>query len=79
MLTDRDVQEMVAAILEVQVADVGTDRSFYTDLEMDSLHKTELIAALERACRTEFSPTEAAEIDSVDDVMGMLRARHLVS
>jgi len=79
MVTDRDVQEIVAAILELDVADVGIDTSFYSDLEMDSLHKTELVALLEHACGAEFSPAEAAEIDTVGDVMRMLRARHLVS
>jgi acyl carrier protein len=79
MVTERDVQEIVAAILEIDVADIGVDTSFYTDLEMDSLHKTELIALLERACAAEFAPAEAAKIDTVGDVMRMLRARHLVS
>jgi len=79
MVTDRDVQEIVAAILEVHVADVGIDTLFYADLEMDSLHKMEFIVLLERACGAEFTPAEAAEIDSVRDVMRMLRDRHLVS
>lgn len=79
MVTDRDVQEIVATILEVDAADVGIDTSFYTDLEMDSLHKAEFIVLLERACGAEFTPAEAAEIDCVRDVMRMLRDRHLVS
>jgi acyl carrier protein len=79
MVTDREVQEIVAGILEVHVADVGIDTSFYEELEMDSLRKTEFIVLLERACRAEFTPAEAAEIDSVRDVMRMLRDRNLVS
>lgn len=79
MVTDQDVQEMVATILEVHVADVGIDTSFYSDLEMDSLRKAELIVRLERACGAEFTPADAAQIDSVRDVMRMLRDRHLVS
>ncbi len=78
MVTDRDVQEIVAGILEVHVADVGINASFYADLEMDSLHKAEFIVLLERACGAEFTPAEAAETDSVRDVMRMLRDRHLV-
>jgi acyl carrier protein len=78
LVTDREVQEIVAAILEVHVADVGIDASFYADLEMDSLYKAELIAMLERACGAEFTPAEAAEIDSVRDVMRMLRDRQQV-
>jgi len=79
MVTDRDVQEMVAAILEVQVADVRSDTSFYADLEMDSLRKAEFIVRLERACGAEFAPAEAAKIDSVHDVMRLLRDRNLIS
>ena len=79
MVTDRDVQEMVATILEIHVADVGIDTSFYTELEMDSLRKVEFIVTLERACGGEFSPAEAAAIDSVKDAMQMLRDRNLVS
>lgn len=77
-VTDRDVQEMVASILEVHVADVGIDTSFYEDLEMDSLQKTEFIGLLERACGAEISPAEAAKIDSVGDVMRMLSDWHRV-
>ncbi len=78
MVTDQDVQQIVATIMEVDLADVGIDTSFYVDLEMDSLHKSEFIVLLERACGAEFSPKEAAELDSVGDVMRMLRDRHLV-
>jgi acyl carrier protein len=77
-VTDRDVQEIVATILEVDVADVGIDTSFYADLEMDSLHKAEFIVSLERACGAEVSPAEASDIDSVRDVMRMLNDRHRV-
>jgi acyl carrier protein len=79
MVTDREVQEIVATIMEVDIADVGIDISFYTDLEMDSLHKAEFIVLLERACGAEFSPKDASEIDSVNDVMRLLRERDLVS
>jgi len=79
MVSSRDVQEIVASILEVHVADVGIDASFSADLEMDSLHKTEFIVLLERASGIEFTPAEAAEIDSVRDVMRMLSDRHRVS
>ncbi|WP_328442084.1 acyl carrier protein [Streptomyces sp. NBC_00457] len=78
MLTDRDVQELVARILEIDVADVGIDKSFYVDLEMDSLHKAEFIVALERACGAEFTPADAAEMDSVGDVMRLLRDQQRV-
>lgn len=78
IVTDRNVQEMVASILELHVADVGIDSSFYEDLEMDSLHKTEFIVLLERACGAEIAPEEAAKIDSVRDVMQMLHDRHAV-
>ncbi|WP_157838586.1 acyl carrier protein [Streptomyces xiaopingdaonensis] len=79
MLTDRDVQELVAGVLEIDVADAAVDKSFYVDLEMDSLHKAEFIVALERASGAEFDPADAAEMDSVGDVMRLLRDRHQVS
>ncbi|MCQ4044869.1 acyl carrier protein [Streptantibioticus rubrisoli] len=75
MLTDRDVQELVAGVLEVDVADVGIDTSFYEELGMDSLHKAEFIVALERTCGEEFTPADAAKMDSVGDVMRLLRDR----
>lgn len=78
MVTDRDVQEMVASVLDVHAADVGIDASFYADLEMDSLHKAEFIVLLERACGAEFAPAEAAKMDTVSDVMRMLRDRNPV-
>jgi acyl carrier protein len=78
MVTDRDVQGIVADILELQVAEVGIDASFYADLEMDSLGKAELIALLERACGAEITSAEAAAVDSVRDVMRMLHERNRV-
>ncbi|MFD9883299.1 acyl carrier protein [Streptomyces alboflavus] len=78
MLTDRDVRELVAGVLELDVADVGIDKSFYGDLEMDSLHKAEFVVALERATGAEFDPAEAARMDSVGDVMRLLHDRHQV-
>ncbi|WP_157855794.1 acyl carrier protein [Streptomyces aureocirculatus] len=79
MVTDRQVQELVAGVLEIDVADVGIDKSFYAELEMDSLHKAEFIVALERACGAEFAPADAARMDSVGDVMRLLRDRHRVT
>ncbi|MET8976967.1 acyl carrier protein [Streptomyces sp. NPDC004539] len=75
MLTERDVQEMVAGVLDIDVADVGIDKSFYVDLDMDSLHKAEFVVALERACGTEFDPADAAAMDSVGDVVRLLHDR----
>ncbi len=77
-VTDQDVQEIIATLLEVDVVKVGIDTSFYEDLEMDSLHKAEFIVLLERAAGAEISPTEAAAIDSVRDVMKMLHDQHRV-
>jgi acyl carrier protein len=79
MMTGRDVQEVVASILEIQIADVGIDASFSEDLEMDSLSKMEFIVVLERALRAQFTPAEAAKLDSVRDVMRMLLDLRLVS
>ncbi|GGV11548.1 acyl carrier protein [Streptomyces spectabilis] len=79
VLTDRDVRELVAGVLDIDVADVGTDTSFYVDLDMDSLHKAEFVVALERACDAEFAPADAARMDSVGDVLRLLRDRHRVS
>ncbi|UBI36192.1 MULTISPECIES: acyl carrier protein [Streptomyces] len=79
MLTDQDVRELVAGVLDVDAADVGSDRSFYVDLGMDSLHKAEFIVRLERACGAEFSPADAARMDSVGEVMRLLDDRRRVS
>ncbi|MBB4774665.1 acyl carrier protein [Actinomadura livida] len=78
MITDRDVREMVANVLEVNVTEVESETSFHVELEMDSLQKAEFIVALERACDAEFAPADAAEIDSVRDVMRLLDERHRV-
>lgn len=78
MVTDRDVREIVATLLEVDVADVGLDSSFFAELDMSSLHKAELIASLEDTCGTELSPADAADLDTVRDVMRLLRDRRLV-
>ena len=75
MLTDRDVRQLVADVLEVGVADVGLDTSFYDELDMTSLHKADLVVALEHACGVELTAAEAAGIDTVRDVLRVLGER----
>lgn len=79
MVTDRDVREIVATVLEIGVADVGLDSSFHAELEMNSLHKAELVVAIEHACGAEITTAEAADIDTVRDVMRVLRERQVAS
>lgn len=79
MLTERDVRQLVADLLEVGVAEVGADTSFYDELEMTSLHKADLVVSLEQACGAEIGTAEAAGLDSVGDVMRLLRERRPVS
>lgn len=75
MVTERDVRQLVAELLEVGVAEVGPDTSFYDELEMTSLHKADLVVSLEQACGAEISTAEAAGLDSVRDVLRLLRDR----
>jgi acyl carrier protein len=75
---DDRVRELVAAVLEMDVAQVGANASFHEDLEVDSLQKTEICARVEREFRVQFEPADAAMMRTVTDMVRLLRARDLV-
>lgn len=69
------LREHVATILEVDVAEVTEDALFYEDLEIDSLHRTEIVAWLEQEFRVRIDPEEWAAVRTINDVVDLLRAR----
>jgi acyl carrier protein len=73
------LRELVATVLEVDVAQVTEDALFYEDLEVDSLHKTEISARIERELHVRIDPEDWAEIRTIANVMALLRNKDVVT
>ena len=73
------LRELVATVLEVDVAQVTEDALFYEDLEVDSLHKTEISARIEREFHVRIDPESWAEIRTITNVMALLHNKDVVT
>lgn len=73
------LRELVATVLEVDVAQVTEDALFYEDLEVDSLHKTEISARIEREFHVRIDPEDWAEIRNIANAMALLRNKDVVT
>jgi acyl carrier protein len=69
------LREIVAAVLEVDVTQVTEDALFYEDLEVDSLHKTEISARVEREFHVRIGPEDWAAMHTITDVMTLLHSK----
>ncbi|TGB08727.1 o-succinylbenzoate--CoA ligase [Streptomyces sp. MZ04] len=65
---------MVAAVLEIDKADIEPDALFYEDLGIDSLEKVAIAAAIEREFGA-LSPEEAAALTSLDAAVSVVGER----
>jgi acyl carrier protein len=69
------LREIVAAVADLDVADVAVEASFYEDLYVDSLQKLEIVVRTEREFGVKLTDAEAAGLGSVADAVELLRAR----
>jgi len=67
-LNFRDLQELAAEILGVDVNDVQLDKSFARDLAADSLDLVELIAAVEDKYEVELSEERLEGMKKISDL-----------
>ncbi|MDQ3764394.1 MAG: acyl carrier protein [Actinomycetota bacterium] len=70
---------LVATILEVNVTQVTEDALFYEDLEVDSLHKTEISARVEREFHVRIDPEDWAPVRTITDMMALLCDKGVVT
>ncbi|CAM5274574.1 Benzoate--CoA ligase [Streptomyces abikoensis] len=69
------LREIVAFVLDVDVADVRADASFQQDLKVDSLEKVEIAARIEQTFGIALGDDETAAVDSVRDALDLLAAK----
>ncbi|MEW2082478.1 phosphopantetheine-binding protein [Streptomyces sp. NPDC005283] len=72
------LREIVALVLEIDVAEVLTDSHFYDDLSADSLEKVEIAVRIERDFGVSLNADEAAELSSVAAALALLRDKGVV-
>ena len=73
------LRELVATVLHVDVTQVTEDALFYEDLEVDSLHKTEISERVEREFHVRIDSEDWAEMHTIADVMTLLRDKRVVT
>lgn len=73
------LRELVATVLEVDVDQVTDDALFYEDLEVDSLHKTEISARVGREFHVQIQPEDWAAMRTITDVVTLLRDKGVVT
>ena len=73
------LRELVAKVLHVDVTQVTEDALFYEDLEVDSLHKTEISERVEREFHVRIDSEDWAEMRTIADVMTLLRDKRVVT
>jgi acyl carrier protein len=73
------LREIVAAVLEIDVAEIQADSLFYDDLAADSLEKVEIAVRIEREFGVSVDAEEGAELSSVSAALALLRAKGVVS
>ncbi|MGH3885434.1 MAG: acyl carrier protein [Pseudonocardiaceae bacterium] len=78
VIVDR-LRELVATVLEVDVGQVAEDALFYEDLEVDSLHKTEISARVVREFDVRIDPEDWAAMRTIADVVALVRAKGVVT
>jgi len=71
-VTIERLRELVATVLEVNFEQIAADALFYEDLEVDSLHKTEILAGVEREFRVRIDPADWAAVRTTTDIATLL-------
>jgi acyl carrier protein len=69
------LRQIVASVLEVDLAEVAAGASFQDDLKVDSLEKVAISAQIEWAFGVSLSDDETTGLDSVLDAVALLGAR----
>ncbi|MFC5147830.1 AMP-binding protein [Streptomyces aureoversilis] len=69
------LRDIVAFVLDLDVADVRADASFHQDLKVDSLEKVEIAARIEQTFGVALGDDETAGMDSVRDAVELLAAK----
>jgi acyl carrier protein len=78
-ITVDKLRELVATVLEIDIAQVTEDALFYEDLEVDSLHKTEISALVKREFDARIDPEDWAALNTITDVLKALRDKGVVT
>ena len=75
MTIQKEVINIIAQQLGLEVADVTLEKSFVEDLDTDSLDSTELIMTLEEHFGFEISEEDAEKLKTVGDVVDYIEKR----
>ena len=70
---EQDVKELIADIIEVDVAGLDPDASLVEDLGMDSMMALEILASLEKRFKIKLPEDELPKITTVNRAIEMAR------
>jgi acyl carrier protein len=74
-ITGERLRMIVAAVLEIDVAEIDIDMRFYDDLAASSLEKVEIAVRVEREFGVDIEAEEAAGLTSLADTLALLREK----
>ncbi|MDF2267465.1 acyl carrier protein [Streptomyces coacervatus] len=72
------LREIVAEVLEIDMAEIQVDSLFYDDLAADSLEKVEIAVRIEREFGVSVEAEDGAALSSVSAALTLLRAKGVV-
>lgn len=70
-----DLRELVADVLDVELADVGDETRFVDDLDVDSLTALELIVRLERTYGIRLAESDVRQVTCLDQTYDLMTSK----
>jgi acyl carrier protein len=70
-----DLRELVADVLDVELADVGDETRFVDDLDVDSLTALELIVRLERTYGIRLEESDVRQVTCLDQTYDLMTSK----
>lgn len=70
-----EVEEIIADVLQVDIAELDDSSTFGKDLPAESLDFVEMAEQIEDSCEVSLSDDDLEEIDTVGDLKGVVNER----
>jgi acyl carrier protein len=69
----KEIKDLIAQIIEMEVDEINDDASFIDDLDVDSLKALEILANLEKKYRIEIPEEKLQELTTVNKTVEVAR------
>lgn len=73
MNIEKEIKEIVSAIIQVSIDEIDTKASFFDDYGMDSLRALEILAEIENKYQITIDPEQLMKMTSIEAVVNITR------